>query len=76
MTTMTIIINERKKGGRALKALIEAMEDQSIVEIVKTPNEDDNSPYDPEFVNKIKRAEKQKGTIVNPNDVWGSLGLK
>lgn len=40
---------------------------------VKTEEKD---PYDPKFVAKIRRAEKQKGTIINPNDVWGSLRLK
>ncbi len=37
------------------------------------------SPYNPEFVKKIRRAEKQvkKGeyTVLDTNDVWGSLGL-
>jgi len=37
---------------------------------------DEKSPYDPEFVKKIKRAQKQKGTIIDTKDVWGSLGLK
>jgi len=35
------------------------------------------STYDPEFVAKIKQAEKRGSYVeVDPNDVWGSLGLK
>jgi hypothetical protein len=41
---------------------------------------DKEKPYDPAFVKKIlERAENAKrgNTItINPNDLWGSLGLK
>jgi hypothetical protein len=34
-------------------------------------------PYNPEFVKKIKKAEKRGDYIeVDTNDIWGSLGLK
>ncbi len=37
----------------------------------------EESPYDPEFVAMIKKAEKRgKYTEIDPKDVWGSLGLK
>jgi hypothetical protein len=42
------------------------------VEIVQ-----EKSPYNPEFVKKIRKAEKRgEYKEINPNDVWGSLGLR
>jgi hypothetical protein len=72
MQTITIKINERSKAGIAFQKMLEILETQPGVEIVN----EDRSPYNPEFVKKIKAAEKQKGIIVNTNDIWGSLGLK
>lgn len=38
---------------------------------------EEKSPYNPEFVKKILRAEKSKNWIVlDTNDIWGSLGIK
>lgn len=39
---------------------------------------DKNEPiYNQEFVDMVLKASKsQKRTIINPNDLWGSLGLK
>jgi hypothetical protein len=48
------------------------------IEIIETDsNKIEESPYDPEFVAMVKKAQKSKNrTIVDPNDIWGSLGLK
>ena len=53
--------------------MLEILETQPGIEVVN----EDKSPYNPEFVKKIKAAEK-RGSYkeINPNDVWGSLGLK
>lgn len=73
MTTITIKINERTKAGKALKNLIEFFsKEHKGIEIVS----DKKSEYNAEFVKKIKKSDKRKGIIVDPNDVWGSLGLK
>ena len=73
MTTITIKINERTKACKALKNLIEFFsKEHKGIEIVS----DTKSEYNPEFVKKIKETENQKGIIIDPNDVWGSLGLK
>lgn len=73
MTTITIKINERTKAGKALKNLIEFFSrEHKGIEIIS----DTKSEYNPEFVEKIKETENQKGIIIDPNDVWGSLGLK
>jgi len=43
---------------------------------------DEESSYNPEFVKKIEKSYddyksgKSKSITVDPNDVWGSLGLK
>jgi len=38
----------------------------------------ETSPYDPNFVAMIKKAEKRGNykDIIDPNDIWGSLNLK
>lgn len=72
METITIKLDLRTKAGKAFKAMLESVySKQPGIEIVV-----DESPYNPEFVKKIKRAEKQKGIVINPKDVWGSLGLR
>jgi hypothetical protein len=73
MQTITIKINERSKAGIAFQKMLEILETQPGIEVVN----EDRSPYNPEFVKKIKAAEK-RGSYkeINPNDVWGSLGLK
>lgn len=72
MTTITVKINERTKAGETLKDLIELFSKENKgVEIVS-----DESPYNADFVAKIRRAEKQKSIKVDPNNIWESLGLK
>lgn len=72
METITLKINTKTKKGIAfMEFLKQFLKDDKTVEIVE-----EKSPYDPEFVKKIRRAEKQKGIVINTEDVWGSLGLK
>jgi hypothetical protein len=62
-----------KENSKQAKAVIAMLRTFSFVEI----NEETKSPYDPEFVKMIKKSTASKNrTVVNPNDVWGSLGLK
>ncbi|MCB9426998.1 MAG: hypothetical protein H6584_08235, partial [Flavobacteriales bacterium] len=50
-----------------------------FVHVVNTPSEEipKESPYSPELVTKIKKAEsnikKGKTKRLNPDDVWGSI---
>lgn len=72
MTKITLKINERTKVGKSFMAFLEAFSKQEKgIEIVS-----DSSPYNQDFVAKIRKAEKQKSVKVNPKDIWGSLGLK
>ena len=65
MTTL-IMHPQNKEQLTALKALAKALKIS-----VET------SPYDPEFVAMVKKAEKNGNyKEVDPNDVWGSLNLK
>jgi len=78
MTTITIKINDRTKAGRAFIAMSESFfKGVKGIEIIETDsNKIEESLYDPEFIAMVKKAQKSKnGTIVDPNDVWGSLGL-
>lgn len=37
----------------------------------------ETSPYDPEFVEMVKKAYKRGNyKYIDPNDIWGSLNLK
>ncbi len=86
MTTLTIKIDRRTKAGKAFLAMSESffkgVEGIEIVEndSKKIPNE--KSPYNPEFVQMILERDadiksgKSKCVTVDPDDIWGSLGLK
>lgn len=72
MATITLKINERTKAAQAFIAFVnQFVLSNKAVEVVE-----EKSPYNPEFVKKIKKAQKQKGTVIDTNDVWGSLGLR
>lgn len=65
MTTL-IMHPQNKEQETALKAIAKAWKIS-----VET------SPYDPDFVTMVKKAEKRgKYTEVDPKNVWGSLNLK
>jgi hypothetical protein len=80
----TIKINERTKTGKAFMAMFEAFfKGVDGIEIVQTDAkkiEKEENLYSPEFVAKIKKAEENikngETTTLNPDDIWGSLGLK
>jgi hypothetical protein len=74
MATITIKLNERSKAGKALQEILAIFSKEPGVEIIQ-----EKSPYNPEFVKKIKKSEQQikegKFKVLNSKDVWGSLGL-
>lgn len=44
---------------------------------IKASSETEESPYNPEFVKMVLDSAKSKNrTTIDPNDIWGSLGLK
>lgn len=76
MTTITI--NERTKAGKTLLELARLL----AVTNKGVKIEEEESPYDPEFVAMIQKryadykSGKSKTITVDPKDIWGSLGLK
>ena len=81
MTTLTIEINQKSKKGKAFLALNRAFfEEGKDVKLVDSDDKallDEVSPYNPEFVKMVLEAAKGKTTkVIDPNDIWGSLGLK
>lgn len=43
----------------------------------KKADDVENSPYNPEFVKMVlESAKSENRTVLDPNDIWGSLGLK
>ena len=80
MTTLTIKIDERSKKGKAFLEFARTFFNEGKeVEIVApvSKNKKEESPYNPEFVKMVLDAEKRGNyTTLDPNDIWGSLGLK
>ncbi|MCL6461181.1 MAG: hypothetical protein I4O51_04835 [Flavobacterium micromati] len=72
MTTITV--NKRTKAGKALLELAKLLSISNKGVVIE------ESPYNPEFVKKIIEAEKNildgNYKTIDPNDLWGSLGLK
>ncbi|MGV8994645.1 MAG: DUF2683 family protein [Flavobacterium sp.] len=72
MNMTTITINKRTKAGKTLLEL---------AKLLAITNKDieinEESPYNPEFVEKVLEAERRGNyKTIDPDDVWGSLGLK
>ena len=83
MTTITI--NERTKAGKIVLELAKMLSvtnkgvsiDSELNKTAVTVTERKKDTYSPEFVKMIlKSAKSKKRTVINPDDVWGSLGLK
>lgn len=70
----TITIQADSKKAKAIKAFLKAFD------ISYKTSKKEEKPYDPEFVKKILNRSKnaKQGNVIeiNPNDIWGSLGLK
>jgi hypothetical protein len=84
MTTLTIKINERSKKGKAFlefaKTFFDEGKDVEIIESDSKAVKKEISIYSEAFIKKIKKAEEniKNGNCItiDPNDIWGSLGLK
>ncbi|MGL5111764.1 MAG: DUF2683 family protein [Flavobacterium sp.] len=73
MTTITLKINENSKKGKAFLEMARVFSENSK-EIVLVEEEDDKSPYNPEFVKKIKKASTEKGRLMeSAEDLWESI---
>lgn len=72
MTTITLKINENTKKGKAFLEMARVFFENSK-EIVLI-EEDNKSPYNPEFVKKIKKASKEKGRVMNSvAELWDNI---
>lgn len=72
MTTITLKINENTRKGKAFLEMARVFFENSK-EIVLI-EEDDKSPYNQEFVKKIKKASKEKGRIMeSAEELWESI---
>ena len=60
MATITLEYNIRSKFANALIGLIKASDNVKIIE----------SPYDPNFVAKIKKSEKCSKRFIKSSDIW------
>lgn len=73
MTTITLKINERSSYGKAILELIKVgIDEKKGVEMVE-----EEKSYNPKFVKMVKDSAASKERYeVDPNDIWGSLGLR
>lgn len=72
MTTITLKINEKSKKGKAFLEMARVFSENSK-EIVLI-EEQDKSPYNSEFVKKIKKASTEKGRLMeSAEDLWESI---
>ncbi len=68
----TIEIDESSEQAKAIVAMLKAFDFVKFV-----GKKEKKSPYNAEFVKKIKEAEKRGSyTEIDPDNVWESLGLK
>jgi hypothetical protein len=80
----TIKINERTKTGKAFMAMFKTffngVDGIEIIETDSKKTKKEENFYSPEFVAKIRKAQENikngETTTLNPDDIWGSLGLK
>ncbi len=69
MERIVLDINPKSKAGKMLKDLLDLIADKQGVKIVE-----EKSPYNAEFVEKIKRAEKEKGrSMTTAESLWDSI---
>ena len=81
MTTLTIKINEHSKAGKAFLAMSETffkgVEGIEIIETDLKNTKEESGGYNKAFVEKVLKSSKSgRGLEINPEDIWGSLGLK
>ncbi len=68
----TIIIKAEKSKCNIIKDFL----DKQNVKYVITSSEKekrDESPYDPEFVERVLKAREGKSTRINPKNIWESI---
>ncbi|AWG21537.1 hypothetical protein FFWV33_08335 [Flavobacterium faecale] len=81
MTTITLKIDKRTKAGQAFMAMAESFfKDADGIEIIENKVDEvqeERVEYNPEFEKMVLKSARSKNrTVIDPNDVWGSLGLK
>ncbi len=70
----TIIIKANKKQSKIVKAFLETQKVKFDSSPTQKSGKDNESPYDPEFVERILRSSQQakegKYTIISIEDMW------
>jgi len=71
----TVVIKEDSTQAKAIIAMLKAFD---FVEFIN--EEKEKTIYNPDIVKKLEQAKQEikegKTRSINPDDVWGSLGLK
>ncbi len=70
----TIIIKANKKQSKIVREFLEIQKVKFDVAPTKKIDDGNNTPYDPEFVERILRSSQQakegKGRIIKLEDLW------
>jgi len=79
MTTLSIKINQKSKKGKSFKRFTQTSlsKNEEVNSVLSEEKSSDESPYNPEFVKMVLEAAKGPTTrVIDPSDIWGSLGFK
>ena len=71
MTTLTIKVNEKKKGGKTFLELIDLInsKEKNVIEVIE-----EKSPYNPEFVKMVlKSAGSKKRYRIETDKLWETV---
>jgi len=66
MTTITLNINEKNIKGKNLLNFLKSLNGESYIQV----DTNSNAEYDPKFVDKIRKSEKEKSHKVDIKNLW------
>jgi len=65
MTTIILKINEKSIKGKSLLNFLKSLNNEPYIQV-----SENNSEYDPKFVAKIRKSEKEKSHKVDIKNIW------
>ena len=66
----TIIVKANKKQSKIVREFLESQKVKYAISSEERILNDEESPYDPEFVEMVLKAKKGKSTKLNPENIW------
>jgi hypothetical protein len=69
MATFMLKIDEKSSKGKSLINLLKAM-DEVVTILPENEVNENESPYNQQFVKEIQASRKSKGKVINTDDLW------